>query len=1039
MLTNHKRGGVFLTLIFLLICNFCYAVDWSGTQAGYTNSTAGTTVTINLTGNVTLTKPIVAGYGKAGESSPRNAKIIIQNATNGPVTISKGSGLSTFLRIWEGATIHVKGSSGKEIIFDAGGGLGAEMIASTGNLILEYATLKNHTNNNLCPDPKDTPYCAIKLACLNDVVRTMGTTTIKYCLFDNIHCPVGSIIYAPSYAKSAASNNRTNNKITISNTIIQNCSATKHDGGTDPADEVTPTDAGGGWAGIIRTKGGWVGDMELNKVTIQDCHAEFSCAGVFWNACGDAGNESRQPYLTIKGCKFLRNTAKISGGAMRIEAFCKFEPADDGTPTEIAYNTAGVMGGGIHIYGYAGGNMGSYNFKYDLKALNIHDNTAQYGGGIGIQITPKCTLVNGSSFNINFNGATVSNNHAKIKGGGIFYENTAEAEKGYVLNLYLNKGTLEGNYAAPTKTETYDTRYEGGFYGSDEKWRSCGGGIFLNKANIEYNSAEAGDMILNNNFASLNGGAIFVTGEKNYLKLNSLSASNNKANNGGAVACISINEPSSQTNPTTYQSAVTVDNAKFTGNYAAQRGGAIYSERGNVTLQNEAEFKSNHAEWCGGAIYSYFKSYLTIGKVSFLNNWCDYTGMENNTAQNKGLGGAICIEQGCTLTIGSNDASKETIFDGNHCQNSGGALHVVNTWTNPACYDYVTGSIKNATFKNNYAYRGGAICFDGEGSGDNIQPTLKNNKIINNKANIGGGLYLSQCKIKYEGGLVKNNYAEGNSITAKTSYEENPWLDTTSDFHKLAGFGGGVFMTTNGYLDISTAYDFGIYGNRADTGGDDITCQKTTGTINLPDVTSLNLEGFTVPVPKTAVRWMEDYNKEDSNYSYGTNKLSGTTNYDRYTNLLASATGQALLSKVIVAPGTYTGKYLNLALGYNFIFVKVRKHGLKVGDSAIFKISYDNNGSKTHYMTIAVTNTGTNQNADGSVEQTVALTQGTWTVEETSWSWTYTPSTSSIAKTLTIEENSATPFVFDFTNTRKDGIDSTAPNAEGYKQNEFNK
>ena len=964
---------------------------------------------------------------------------MLKNAATYKADSSLDHYLHSFFRVYENCELHIEGTSKtRRIIFDGGYvrgsnevGLVSEMVGSAGTLSLNYCVFRN---NRETASDKFFPAIKINPGWKNN--QKLGPTTINNCEFYNLDSVLAPVLFTdePGTTPSATNNTPTSCPIVISNTTIHDCKVLGGDGGN------TATDPGAGWGGLIRTRGGWVGNMTLNNVEMFNNEASYSCAGVFWNAFGN--RSTKKPTLTIKGCNFHNNTAGYSGGAMRIETDCTFEAP----VTKIHNNTANYLGGGIHIYGYAGGETKNFtaptSFDYDLNEnLEIYDNVAQYGAGIGFQLTSECKLYEGSSFNAFFNGAKIHGNHAKIKGGGLFFEDIsgltkADGSNKFTVNIYLNKGTLEGNYAAPTKTETYDVR-DVGFYGSDEKWRSCGGGIFLNKANIEYNPAKAGDMILNNNFASLNGGAIFVTGKKNYLKLNSLTASNNKANNGGAVACISINEPSSTTNPTTYQSAVTVDNAKFIGNYAAQRGGAIYNERGNVTLQNEAEFKENHAKWCGGAIYSYFKTYLTIGKVSFLSNWCDYTGMEDNAAQNKGLGGAICLEQGCTLTIGSNDASKETIFDGNHCQNSGGALHVVNTWTNPACYDYVTGSIKNATFKNNYAYRGGAICFDGEGSGDNIQPTLKNNKIINNKANIGGGLYLSQCKIKYEGGLIKNNYAEGNSITAKTSYTENPWLDTTSDFHKLAGFGGGVFMTTNGYLDISTAYDFGIYGNRADTGGDDITCQKTTGTINLPDVTSLNLEGFTVPVPKTAVRWMEDYNKEDSNYSYGTNKLSGTTNYDRYTNLLASATGQALLSKVIVAPGTYTGKYLNLALGYNFIFVKVRKHGLKVGDSAIFKISYDNNGSKTHYMTIAVTNTGTNQNADGSVEQTVALTQGTWTVEETSWSWTYTPTTSSIAKTLTVEANSATPFVFDFTNTRKDGIDSTAPNAEGYKQNEF--
>lgn len=1045
----NKLGGVILPLLLLLISNLCYAENWSGTHTGTTNSTDGSTITINLTGNVTLTSTIEAGVGITGKSSPRNAKIIIQNATNGPVTISKGSGLGTFLRVWEGATIHVKGSDKHEIIFDAGGGTGAEMIASTGNLILEYVTLKNHTNTNLSTDGKSTPYCAIKLACLNDVVRTMGTTTIDHCLFENIHCQVGSVLYAPSHTKDHKDNNRTNTKITIKNTVIQNCSATNHDGGIENG---KPIDAGGGWGGIIRTKGGWVGDMELNNVTIQDCSAEFCCAGVFWNACGEAGNANRQPYLTIKGCKFLRNNAKISGGAVRIEAFCKFELGDKGSPTEIANNSAGVMGGGIHIYGYAGGNMGAFDFKYDLKALNIHDNTAQYGGGIGIQITPKCTLSDGTKFNINFDGAVVNYNKATVKGGGIYYENIADASKNFTINLYLNSGSINGNIVAPDTNnfEFGKTVAKGNaFYDTTDKedeYKSCGGAVYLYKANIKYDSSKAGQMTMDDNKASVYGGAVFVTGKLASLNLQSLSASSNKAMHGAAVACISIAEPSSQTPITDYGSKMTVDNASFENNNASENGGAIYVERGIVEIKNDAKFSVNEAK-TGGAIHTRHKSILTIGQVTF----------ENNIAYENG--GAIYVQSGGKINITSG-----AVFRGNQMTRTnnggGGAICVKNDWTVQGNGDFIIANIKNAIFENNYSgYRGGAIELDGLDQTENVDFTLENATFTGNEAKIGGAILVNEAKLTYKGGLIYGNRAvitPGSSLP-KTSYGYFPYNWNANCFHngQFSGFGGGIAISKDGQFIIENSQPFGIYGNSADIAGNDIStiCSDKDQykgwsnmnnstiydykyfpkTLSIPQPENLNLSGFKIPLPKSAVKWMEDYNSVDSAYHLGT-KLQEVevTKHKRYGELLNDAEGIKKLSRLIVNDTKMKStKYLHLTLGYNFIFVKLVKEGLKAGDTSIFNISYKDGSNYVKYMTVSLTNTSA---TDGAItSRIIALSAGNWKIEETDWAWDYDRKTAAQEFTLNVDPDATTMKTFTFTNSPQT---KPAPNGEGYKIND---
>ena len=211
-------------------------------------------------------------------------------------------------------------------------------------------------------------------------------------------------------------------------------------------------------------------------------------------------------------------------------------------------------------------------------------------------------------------------------------------------------------------------------------------------------------------------------------------------------------------------------------------------------------------------------------------------------------------------------------------------------------------------------------------------------------------------------------------------------------------------------------------------------CKYYPGKVEIPTPQNLNLSDFQVPVPKSAISWMEDYNQEDGAYSLGTNKLKNEPHY-RYGQLLESADKRQLLGKIIVdTEDPELKKYLHLSLGYNFIFVKIIKEGLKEGESAIFNISYKENETYNKYMTIAFTGKGEGV----PVERIVALTVGTWRIEETNWSYTYKTSTPSIDITLTADDAIAAKMpTYTFKNEKKANIDQTTPNSEAIKQNNF--
>ena len=101
------------------------------------------------------------------------------------------------------------------------------------------------------------------------------------------------------------------------------------------------------------------------------------------------------------------------------------------------------------------------------------------------------------------------------------------------------------------------------------------------------------------------------------------------------------------------------------------------------------------------------------------------------------------------------------------------------------------------------------------------------------------------------------------------------------------------------------------------------------------------------------------------------------------------ATDSAALAKIIVNTESLSTKYLHLTIGYHYVFVRIKKTGLKKGESAIFRCAFkekESDADYTKYMDVILTGVSD----DGArVEKLVALSVGYWQVSETDWSFTY--------------------------------------------------
>lgn len=1031
----RRLHGLLLVLFAVLaaprVVNAEQLIDWNaGAQIENAEYTASNeTYHIRIKGNVTMN-----GHVQVGDNNSVNTTMIVEidPSVTGPVTLTHTGNADVLFAVHDNCKLIIRGKDNDHRIIIEGNNTHTqyEMIGTAGTLDMQYVTVQN--NHQV----KESNNGVIKINPGWEEEHKLGTTTIKNCSFINCSAGYATVLYTSNEKDPRANHDNTaaSCAILMQDVVIDGCKATYTDN-LPNSDLSQDTDPGSGWAGIMRFRGVWLGNFTMKHVEIKKCSAEYSCAGVFWNAMGVPKDPDRQPKLTVIGCKFHDNTCGRSGGAMRIETFCEFKDE----VTEIYDNTAGIMGGGIHMYGYSAGNLGTFDFNYYLTdKLYIHDNTAQYGGGIGFQLN-NCLLEAGSSFNLYFNGAIINNNHATVKGGGVYCEDISVPANKYKVNIYLNSGQLNGNQVYKDSNESWNTTWSGTFYDkknsdksvvTEEAYKMCGGAVFVYNTNIDH-SAD-GELTMNNNRCMRRGGAVCVTGSGASINLSKLTADGNMAQDGGGLACMSPDGTAQ----------ITLGNLQLTNCSCLYGwGGGAFMEGGKLVVNNNATISGSSAPH-GGAIHLKSSSVLDIQSATLSGNSASERGgaiyatetssikIENATiSRNKSqLGGGLSSMSGSTSEIGS------ATFNGNEATSNGGAIYIeaggkLNitegaTFTNnTAGYgggaicvtehrledatESITGTITNATFRGNSAYMGGAIDLDGcerdaccKGKDpDCVVFTLENNVMENNVAKLGGAVLVYEATLNYNGGKIRWNRAEYVEGGPKTSFGYDPY--TANVDKKFSGFGGGIIVSKDGALYISKGHSFGIYENHADIGGNDIStvCSDPSkydsgsgmtetyypGTMSIPNVEHLNLTGFNVPVPKTAISWMEDYNFEDGAYAAaGTHKLSSP---NRYSDMLKTAEGMKNLSKAMVNPeDPSTPKYLHLTMGYNFVFVKLKKSGLKPGDTAIFRVWYKpTDGEYQQYMDFTITG----KEGVTEVEKTIALTVGKWKIGETNWAYTY--------------------------------------------------
>lgn len=643
----------------------------------------------------------------------------------------------------------------------------------------------------------------------------------------------------------------TNGTNSLSNVIIENCSATLDGGGI-------------GYYSYRK--------LSMNHVTIKNCSTDKLGGGIYL-INGNASNP-----ITLNDVHFEACISKNQGGAILHDSVSALNLNDS-----FFENCSAVHGTAIMIPGndIIKGNITADNCKF----IN-NDSSEATNTGIGGVIR-----TNGNTYcNTTFKNCEFYNNDSKGY-GGVFYWNAGKKISGNFSKLIIDSCSIHHNTAKSNgggvfceafleikgNTEIYDNSAENG------------GAIGIKTYNNELNKGLTGSSLklsstikIYNNTSSNNGGGIWMNAETSVsmldnatfnIQLNGAKVYNNIAEeNGGAVYMHRDTDNS-------YSCSVLLDYGELKDNVATNgSGGGVYTENLNVSIGNTAgnqmTISGNKAENFGGAVYA------TGAGVA-----CSITNGEltSNSAAN---GGAIACVNGAVNVNGG-------LLKDNSASQYGGAVYVQGT--------NVNFNISDGTISYNKALYGGGIYSSGQNANVNVEG---NGSISYNNASNGGGIYVTRgSSVNVTGGFITYNSARG-----------IPHVTTAYKDGATCGVGGGIYVG-NGNSDqdksaISISGNIGIYENHADFAAADAYASGFYTTVTLPTVSGMDLSGYN----GTATGWYEDYANGDTNYSLGLKNSTEGIRYANARNAKAIGEITSDTSYIAITIGTDKKGFGNLTI-----------------------------------------------------------------------------------------------------------------------------
>ena len=725
------------------------------------------------------------------------------------------------------------------------------------------------------------------------------------------------------------------------------------------------------------------GTLTMNNVTLQNYYGGGDCGalGIVPLYLYDNGaNKKCGPTIlndcTIENCKSVMGTAVNVGNDKYLDTNltaeeCRIELNNCIIQNcEVTIQKDGTYDGNGGVFRLKGG---SYNKVY-LTNTVFKNNYSHYNGAslwwnAAGKPETKCVI----------NGCQFINNIAAVNGAGPNIEASFE----FTGNMTTISGNRCGGNGAGILLQSYK------------------GAAGIVGGTLTFNLPSCLEVM--NNTAGNNGGGVAFIFDSNNLNVSThintyfdgaLIHDNTAGGSGGGVYFINSTDPARK-----YTFNIELNSGAIENNTAAD-GGGIYVQDMIVSSDPSGSSSvfitnNNATQGNGGGIY------LNSGTLNLRHTY-----VLGNTAVN---GGGLFVHHGQFTS------SEGSVISDNSCEEYGGGVYIKNENKNSEgstedkrdVIELTGGSISNNTAK----YGGGLAAYG------NLRVEITNTSIEANTAEIGGGVFTtglvdgkkSGTILNYNSGLIRHNRAKS-TTPISTAY--------STDYKLINGVGGGFYIGEYTLLDFPSIGQVGIYNNIADNAADDIFGHNNMVIVNLPNVSNLELSGFSGE-NVTNLYWVEDYVTNDSNYSKGLNLRTDSAPNQRYRDIIEDkVTGHYYHvnfgSNDVIQ---YTNKYLCLALGWHINKITLIKEGMKDGENAIFTIYKDG----VAYMNVMLTDQ--DKKGDGTRSKIIEFkSDGEYRIVESNWSWAYNAVPNEIIRTINIG-SSVEERIFTFSNT----ADSNAP------------
>ena len=571
------------------------------------------------------------------------------------------------------------------------------------------------------------------------------------------------------------------------------------------------------FGGVMVTK--LASNISCVNCSFVENHAS-SEGGVFYS---DEGSS-----IIMYNSSFQRNIATKNGGVFMMinsalsiyQSFFTFNQANNSGGILCAISDGTIIISESNFTentAFTGGALAGYNISQLLviKESYFGNNEAVLHGGAIYMIS--------GSLEIMISDSVFSNNVAGIFGGAIY---PPRAVVNINSTLFINNS---GNVGGAVSTDVINTTIA---FKNCSFWENyaINGGVIHSGAKC---SITVFNSTFQNNFASKNGGVFLVL--NSILSIHWSFFSFNKAiHYDGGVICAKNDEAESDFESVIISDTIFTENSaqnggvlavsgihaliteksQFSKNKAAYYGGAIYLERGTLTIIHNSIFVNNTAYYFtgeGGAIYS-VSAFVKINNAHFITNQAVMGGALSTDNTKITLSNSFFIEnnafqEGGTLySQGYSVTSYNSTFQKNMATIDGGVFMVINTDL----------SINQSFFSfNTVTNDGGVICatnFDFED--DKI--IIINSNFSDNSAHAGGVLaaydvyvlvkdncHFRKNKARICGGAV---YVSGGSLNINSSvFSQNT----------VQHLGGAIY---SGFADLSINVTLFI-NNAAEVGG----------------------------------------------------------------------------------------------------------------------------------------------------------------------------------------------------------------------------